>query len=601
VREISVPALVAARPQANLTDLIVENAEAFGHLVGYRRRGADDLWHAVTWSVFRDEVEAVAKGLVASGVQAGDRVTLMARTRYEWTLIDVAIWFAGAVTVPIYETSSIEQVQWILSDSDARLCVVEAATHQATVTAAQQRGAPAVPVLVIDDGAVASLTAAGRDVPDDEIARRRATLDGSSIATLIYTSGTTGRPKGCELTHANFFELSVNTVQHLAQVVRADNASTLLFLPLAHVFARFIQVLCIAARAELGHSPDVKNLLGDLAGFRPSFILAVPRVFEKIYNSAEASATADGKGKIFASAARTATAYSEALDAGGPSLGLKARHLVFDRLVYSKLRNRMGGQVAYAVSGGAALGTRLGHFFRGAGISVLEGWGLTETTAPATVNTPDDFRIGTVGRPLPGVDVAISDDGELLVRGVNVMTGYYQNDEATAQALNAGWFHTGDIGEIDTDGFVRITGRKKEIIVTAAGKNVAPAVLEDRLRGHPLVSQCIVVGEQRPFIGALVTLDDEMLGTWLAARDRSPLTVKQATTDPDVRAAVQLAVDDANLAVSKAESIRSFVLLDIDFTEAGGHLTPKLSIKRAVVTAEFADAIEGIYSGGGGQ
>ncbi len=600
MREISVPALVAARPEANLTDLVVENAEAFGPLVGYRRRGADGLWHAVTWADFRTQVEAVAKGLVAHGVQPGDRVALMARTRYEWTLVDVAIWFAGAITVPIYETSSVEQVQWILSDSDARLCVVEGAPHRSTVAAAQDRGAPQVPILVMDDDAVATLTAAGSEVSDDEITRRRATLNGASLATLIYTSGTTGRPKGCELTHANFYELAVNTTQHLAQVVRADDASTMLFLPLAHVFARFIQVLCIAARAELGHSPDVKNLLDDLAGFRPSFILAVPRVFEKIYNSAEASATADGKGKIFTSAAQTATAYSQALDAGGPSMLLKARHLVFDRLVYSRLRGRMGGRVTYAVSGGAALGTRLGHFFRGAGISVLEGWGLTETTAPATVNTPDDFRIGTVGRPVPGVDVAVSDDGELLVRGVNVMAGYYRNEEATAAALNAGWFHTGDIGEIDTDGFVRITGRKKEIIVTAGGKNVAPAVLEDRLRGHPLVSQCIVVGEQRPFIGALVTLDDEMLTTWLGARGRPSLTVTQATTDPEVRAAVQLAVDDANLAVSKAESIRAFALLDTDFTEAGGHLTPKLSIKRAVVTAEFAEAIEGLYSGGSG-
>jgi long-chain acyl-CoA synthetase len=433
-------------------------------------------------------------------------------------------------------------------------------------------------------------------VPDAEIDARRAALCGDTVATLIYTSGTTGRPKGCELTHANFRDLALNAVAYLSQVVCAPGASTLLFLPLAHVFARFIQVLCVAARCRMGHSADVKNLLDDLGAFQPTFVLAVPRVFEKIYNSAEATAQAAGRGRIFTAAADAAIAWSRAQETGGAGLALRARHTLFDRLVYGKLRARLGGQVQYAVSGGAPLGARLGHFFRGIGVVVLEGWGLTETTAPATVNTPDQIKIGTVGRPLPGVAVRTADDGELLVRGVNVMKGYFNNPEATREALEDGWFHTGDLGEIDDDGFVRITGRKKEIIVTAGGKNVAPTVLEDRLRSHVLISQCMVVGDQRPFIAALVTLDTEMLPTWLANHGKPPMDVHAAAQDPDVRAEIQRAVDHANEAVSKAESIRKFLILDTDFTEAGGHLTPKLSLKRAVVLKEFAPQVESIYS-----
>jgi long-chain acyl-CoA synthetase len=378
-------------------------------------------------------------------------------------------------------------------------------------------------------------------------------------------------------------------------IVHAEGASTLLFLPLAHVFARFIQVLCVSARAEMGHTADVKNLLDDLAAFRPTFVLAVPRVFEKVYNSAEAKAEAAGKGKIFHAAADTAIAWSEALDDGGPGLTLRTKHALFDKLVYGKLREALGGRVTAAVSGGAPLGARLGHFFRGIGVTILEGWGLTETTAPATVNCPDQIKIGTVGRPLPGVTVQVADDGELLVKGINVMLGYFNNAEATAAALENGWFHTGDIGEIDEDGFVRITGRKKEIIVTAGGKNVAPAVLEDRLRAHPLVSQCIVVGDHRPFIACLVTLDAEMLPTWLSNNGRPPMDVAAAATDPQVRAEVQRTIDHANLTVSKAESIRRFLILDGDFTEASGHLTPKLNLKRQVVLKDFATQVEQLY------
>jgi len=595
VREISVSALVEARPSANLTDVVAGNAVEAPLDVLFRRQDAAGAWQDVTCALFEREVRALAKGLAAAGVNPGDRVGLMSKTRYEWTLADYAIWFAGAVTVPIYETSSAEQVSWILSDSGAVACFVETPDHASTIAHVRDTLPGLREVWQFDAGAVPTLVTAGAAVDDDEIDHRRSLLDGASVATIIYTSGTTGRPKGCELTHANFFELSRNCEAELGEVLHSPGAATLLFLPLAHVFARLIQTLCVQSRTTLGHSPDVKNLLADLAAFQPTFVLAVPRVFEKIFNSVEARAVEGGRGKVFAAATSAAIGWSKALDAGGPSLALRLRHALFDRLVYTKLRAAMGGRVQYSVSGGAPLGERLGHFYRCTGLVILEGWGLTETTAPATVNTPKNLRIGTVGRPLPGVDVHVADDGELLVRGVNVMRGYINNPQASAEALAGGWFHTGDLGEIDDDGYVRITGRKKEIIVTAGGKNVAPSVLEDRLRAHALISQCIVVGDQRPFIGCLVTLDAEMLPTWLKNSGKPPMDVAAAATDPDVRAEIQRAVDHANQAVSKAESIRSFLILDTDFTEAAGQLTAKLSLKRNVILKEFAEQVEELY------
>jgi long-chain acyl-CoA synthetase len=594
VDEISVPLMVETDPATNLTDLVVKNAVEAPHAVLFSRR-SERGWTDVTSREFLDQVTALAKGLVAAGVEPGARVGLMSKTRYEWTLVDFAVWFVGGVTVPIYETSSAEQVAWILGDSGAVACVTETSAHEATVAEVRDRLPGLREVWTIDAGAVDRLSAATTDVADDEIERRRHELRGDSVATLIYTSGTTGRPKGCELTHANFVALAANADAALSEVTRMPGASTLLFLPLAHVFARFIQVLCLTARVKMGHTADVKNLLDDLAVFRPTFFLSVPRVFEKIYNSSEAKAEAGGRGSIFATAAATAIAYSESLDAGGPSLLLRVRHAILDRLVYSKIRAAMGGRVRYAVSGGAPLGARLGHFFRGAGVTILEGWGLTETTAPATVNAPRALRVGSVGRPLPGVTVRVAPDGELLVQGINVLKGYFNNPAATDEALVDGWFHTGDLGEIDGEGFVRITGRKKEILVTAGGKNVAPSQLEDQLRAHPLVSQCIVVGDQRPYIASLVTLDVEMLPTWLANQGKPVMPVTEAAKDPDVVAEVQRAVDTANLSVSKAEAIRRFRILEVDFTEADGHLTAKLSLKRPVVLKEFAEHVEELY------
>ena len=596
MHEKSMPLVLPTTTEGSLADVPARNAaEHPGAVVFSVRSGGG--WTDVTAATFAADVAALAKGLIAAGIAPGDAVGIMCRTRYEWTVADFALWAAAAVPVPIYETSSADQVQWILADSGAVGVIVETAAHLAAV----EKGRAALPglrhVWVVDQGDIDRLSVDGDDVDDAELGARRTGLDRDSLATVIYTSGTTGRPKGVELTHGNFLTLAENTAEEIAEVVKATGSSTLLFLPLAHVFARFIEVLAVTARVRMGHSSDLKSLLDDFASFQPTFILAVPRVFEKVYNSAEAKAEAGGKGKIFATATAAAVAWSEAQDAGSVPLGLRLRHAVFDRLVYGKLRAAMGGKVAYAVSGGAPLGTRLGHFYRGIGITILEGYGLTETTAPATVNRPSSLRIGTVGQPLPGIDVRIADDGEILLRGINLFRGYRGHATATTEAVRDGWFHSGDIGDLDGDGFLRITGRKKEILVTAGGKNVAPAVLEDRLRAHPLISQCVVVGDGKPYIAALVTLDEEMYPAWAANNGLDGVSFAAARTDERVLAEVQRAVDDANTAVSKAESIRKFAILEGDFTEESGHLTPSLKLKRNVVMRDFGDEVDALYGG----
>jgi long-chain acyl-CoA synthetase len=596
VRELSVPPTATVGPDDALTDMVARNAAEHSGDVGLRIQ-RNGRWEDVTYGEFAAQVAGVAKGLVAGGVQPGDRVGLLAKTRYEWTVLDFAIWTAGAVVVPIYETSSADQIAWILSDSGARALVVETAEHAAAVDSVRDEAPELGSVWVIEDGALDTLTTAGADVPDDELAARRATLTADSLATLIYTSGTTGRPKGCELTHANFLFEIRNGMSLLGNYLD-EQGSILLFIPLAHVLARVLEVGAINTRTVIGHTPDVKDLVGDLGRFQPTFVLAVPRVFEKVYNSAKATADEGGKGKIFDRAAQVAVDWSRAQDTGGPGLLLKAQHALFDKLVYSRLKAALGGRCRAAISGGAPLGDRLGHFFRGIGVTVFEGYGLTETTAAAAVNHDAALRIGTVGRPLPGVDAAIADDGEVLLRGGIVMRGYWKNEQATREAIDAeGWFHTGDIGELDTQGFLKITGRKKEILVTAGGKNVAPAVLEDRLRAHKLISQCIVVGDQRPFIAALITLDAEALPAWLkgAGKDES-MTAEQLRDDPALLAEIESAVADANKAVSHAEAIKKFRVLGDDFTEDNGTLTPSLKLKRAVVMKEFGDEVEALYS-----
>lgn len=595
MREFSVPAMVEVPDSANLTDApFTRAAEEPGTIVARRKHG--DAWSAVTAAEFTAEAAAVAKGLVAAGIEPGDRVCLLSRTRWEWTVLDYAIWAAGAISVPIYETSSAEQIEWIVGDSGAKAVFAETAEHVARVAEARDRLADLAHVWGIDAGGVDEVVRLGAEVGDDVAGERRRSRTAADVATLVYTSGTTGRPKGCEITHGNLVSTARNAVQGAIAEIAVEGSSTLLFLPLAHVFARLIQVATIEAGIVLGHS-DIKNLLPDLASFQPTFLLAVPRVFEKVYNGAEQKAAAEGKGKIFKAAAETAIAYSRAMDAGGPGLALKAKHKVFDVLVYGKLRAAVGGKVRYAVSGGAALGERLGHFFRGVGITILEGYGLTETTAPASVNRPTAIKIGTVGRPIPGVDIRIAGDGEVLVRGVNVLRGYWNNEAATKEALEDGWLHTGDLGSLDDGGFLTITGRKKEILVTAAGKNVAPAPLEDRLRAHPLVSQCLVVGDGRKFISALVTLDEEALGPWKARHGKpAAMTLEELRTDPDLVAEVETAVAEANRSVSHAEAIKKHIILGVDFTEEAGHMTPSLKVKRNVVMKDFAAEIDSLYT-----
>jgi long-chain acyl-CoA synthetase len=594
MNEVTNPAIIPAATAGNLTNLIAERAWFEPDRITMSRPLGEG-WQPLTARQVEEEIRATAKGLVAAGINIGDRVAIMARTRYEWTVLDFAIWYAGGCVVPIYETSSAEQVDWILNDSGSVGLIVETPAHRELVT-------PVLPshtkhVWVMTEDVLATLRSAGQHVSDDEIERRRNALVPASLATLIYTSGTTGRPKGVQLTHANFLSECGNVVEGASDLFLKPGGSTLLFLPVAHVFGRMVEIGAIHAGLHLAHCSDpVGRLQADLASFKPSFVLAVPRIFEKIYNGAEAKADAAGKGKIFRKAAEVAIAYSESKDKRGFNPLLTLKHALFDKLVYSKIRAAMGGSVEAAISGGAPLGKRLGHFYRGAGITILEGYGLTETTAGATLNLTKKLRVGSVGRPIPGTTIKIADDGEVLIKGPIVMRGYWQNDAANQEVFEGEWFRSGDLGRLDDEGYLYITGRKKELIVTAGGKNVAPAVLEDRLRAHPLVSQCMVVGDNQPFIASLVTIDQDMLKGWIAANNKTGATIDTLVNDPDLIAVIQTAVDEANKAVSKAESIRKFVILEKDFTIAGGELTAKLSLKRHVIAEKYASEITALFT-----
>jgi len=597
MKQFTSPPQHESRPDENTTDLLLGRLRSNPSVPIYELVQEDGSYSPVSTADFIEEVKAVAKGLIASGLDSGDVVAILSRTRYEWALADWAVWWAGGTSVPIYETSSPSQIQWIASDAAAKYVLVETTRHREDVESVRGDLPQLAHIGVLDDGIFEELKARGAEVSDEDLEARRTSRSLTDVATIIYTSGTTGRPKGATLTHANFVDTTRSALNLLGEQVLPPGSRLLMFLPMAHVFARLITVLAASWPVTTAFTPDTKNLLPDLAAFKPTFLLAVPRVFEKVYNGAEAKAISGGKGKIFAAAAETAIGYSKALSEGKVPLTLKAKHAVFDKLVYGKLRQAMGGQVQWAVSGGAPLGARLSHFFRGIGVTILEGYGLTETTAPISVNLPWDVRPGTVGPPLPGSTVAIDETGEILVKGVMVFAGYHNNPDATAESLRDGWFRTGDLGALDEHGNLTITGRSKEVIVTAGGKNISPAQLEDQLRSHPLVSQCVVIGDQKPFVAAILTLDPEMLGTWLKNNGLPELSVTEAAKHERVRAELQTVVDRANESVSRAESIRAFEVIDSDFTEENGYLTPSLKLKRNVVVKDLAPVIEKIYSG----
>ncbi|MEU6734226.1 AMP-dependent synthetase/ligase [Streptomyces physcomitrii] len=606
MREFTNPAVATPPPVGGLADAVFDNARDDARHVVFGRKGADGRWRDVTAAQFRDEVQRLAKGLLAQGVRFGDRVAIMSRTRYEWTLFDFALWTVGAQVVPVYPTSSAEQVLWMLHDSGVSAAMVEHEDHAMTIGSVVDRLPQLRRLWQLDADAVGELTAAGEHLDDEVVDRHRRAITPDSIATIIYTSGTTGRPKGCLISHANLMFEADTVIARWDPVFRrrrGDEPATLLFLPLAHVFGRMVEVACVRGRIKIGHQPNLNAtaLLPDLAAFRPTFILAVPYIFEKIFQAGLRKAERSGKDGPFEKAVDVAVRYAEALEAKsfgrgpGPSAALRMQHQLYDKLVYAKVREAMGGRVRYAMSGGSAMDRRLGLFFFGAGVSVLEGYGLTETTAAITANPPERTRFGTVGQAIPGTTVHIAEDGEVWVKGGNIFQGYLNNPKATDETLHEGWLATGDLGSLDEDGYLTITGRKKEILVTSGGKSVSPAQLEERVRDHPLVAQCIVVGNDRPYIAALVTLDSDAVEHWLAMREKPSLSPAELVRDPDLETEVRRAVVAANTLVSQAESIRTFRILAHQFSEEHGLLTPSLKLKRKAIEGVYAAEVEALY------
>ncbi|MFD7530496.1 MULTISPECIES: AMP-dependent synthetase/ligase [unclassified Streptomyces] len=598
--------MAAAPLVGGLADVVFDHAEEDPDRVALGRKDASGQWRDVTAAEFRDEVLALAKGLIAHGVRFGDRVALMSRTRYEWTLFDLALWAVGARSVPVYPTSSAEQVLWMLHDAEVSAVMVEHEDHAMTIASVIDRLPGLKRLWQLDAGAVSELVEAGADVEDEVVHRHRRAVTPESVATVIYTSGTTGRPKGCVLTHANFMFETDTMVARWRSVFHSkpgDEAATLLFLPLAHVFGRMVEIAAIRGRVKLGHQPELsaRALMPDLVSFRPTFILAVPYIFEKVFDAARRKAEAEGRIGPFDKAVDIAVKYAEALEARafgtgpGPSAGLRMQHQFFDKVVYKKVRDAMGGRIRHAMSGGSGMERRLGLFFGGAGVTVYEGYGLTESTAAATANPPERTRYGTVGLPIPGTTVHIAEDGEVWVHGGNVFGGYLGDPRATDAVLREGWLATGDLGSLDEDGYLTITGRKKEILVTSGGKSVSPTGLEERVRAHPLVAQCIVVGNDRPYIAALVTVDQESVDHWLAMQGRAPLKPEELVRDPDLEMEVRRAVVAANTAVSQAESIRTFRILAHPFSEEHGLLTPSLKLKRRAIETAYAAEVDALY------
>src|SRR5690625_2586575 len=604
LRELILPPLVEAPHNSNATDLVENHFIQEPNLALFARQLSPGEWTDVTVREFRQDVQQLARALASIGIEPGQSVAIMSPTRYEWTLLDLAIMYAGAITVPIYETSSPSQVAWILEDANVQAAIVEKPSHKRAVqTAIQREGLEELKGLWVMEEGLDDLRSLADNGPDvDEMERRRSQANIDDVATIVYTSGTTGKPKGCMITHGNLVNLSLNILHSEMREGLTRDSKTILFMPRAHIFARFISFQTLASRSKVAHTPNVKDLVPDLKSFHPDFLLAVPRVFEKVYRSALLSAQEGGKGKVFERGAEIAVEYSKAKEAGSIGIGLRLKHWVFDKLLYTKIRAAMGGHVTSAISGGGPLGAYLSHFFRGVGIDIKEGYGLTETTAPVTVNRPGKTRVGTVGLPAPGCGVRIADDGEILASGICVFKGYHNLPDKTAEELVDGWFHTGDIGHLDDDGFLTITGRKKEILVTASGKNVAPAQLEDQIRADGLISQVIVIGDNQNFVAAIVTLDEETAPAWLKQRQLDPnMSMTEMARHPAVVEHVQELINRANESVSRAESIREFRVADRDFTIEDGQMTPSMKIRREIIMQDFAHLIDDIYQPAGKQ
>lgn len=593
-KEISKPTLVETTNEENIFSILEGRAERTPDDSVVEYKNAAGNWDSFTAEQFVAEVTALAKGLLARGVKKGDSVAILSHTRWEWTALDMAILSIGALTVPIYETNSAAQVKTIFNDAKVSMVFAEDDTQREKIDAIRDQAAYLKDVYVIELGALDTLKEFGKAVTNDEFVKAKSSVKGSDLATIVYTSGSTGAPKGIELTHSNFVSIVYNGAKSMPDIAYKPNRRLLLFLPLAHVFARYMQFFCFASNCTLGLSSNLATILADFQDFKPTFLLAVPRIFEKVYNAASQKAGKGFTGSIFKRATITARKWShdQQSDKHIP-LGTSIAHGIYSKLVYKEILSALGGNVEFAVSGGAPLDAKIAHFFNGVGLPLLEGYGMTETTAPASVNPTKGYKIGTVGIPLAGMSFGVGDDGEILIKGPSVCHGYHNHPEITEEQITDGWLHTGDLGDIDDDGFITITGRKKDLIITAGGKNVSPGVLEASVMSSPVVSQCLVIGDRRPFIAALITLDLEDTNSWLKAQGGTPVaTLDEARTNPIVRTEVERAVDAANALVSRAESIRKFEILNDDFTQENDMMTPSLKAKRAVITKAYAKLID---------
>ena len=594
IKEYTRPLEQGIDSDKNIFSVLEERVERTpdDNLVEYKNVQGE--WVAFTATEFKNKVVALAKGLIARGVMPGDSVSIIAHTCWQWTALDVAIMSIGALTVPVYETNSPAQVKMIFNDANVKMAFAEDDFQRDKIESVRDQCPDLGDVYVIGLGAIDTIIEYGRAVSDAEFLEREQAVKGSNLATIVYTSGSTGTPKGVELTHANFVFITYSGVNSMPDIAMKPNRRLLLFLPLAHVFARYMQFFCFAGNVSLGLSGNLKTILADFKAFKPTFILAVPRIFEKIYNAASQKAGAGFKGRVFADATQTAYDWSHAQQSGGSiPLALNAKHALYNKLVYSSIMEVFGGHVEYAVSGGAPLDSSIAHFFNGVGLPLLEGYGMTETCAPSSVNPTEGYKIGTIGLPLQGVTMGVDEEGELCIKSPAVCAGYHNNPDVTKQQIVDGWLHTGDLGSIDDDGFVSIVGRKKDLIITAGGKNVSPCEMEASIMTSPVVSQCVMIGDRKPFIAAIISLDLAETNLWLESKGAEQVAdLDEASKNPIVRAEVERAVNKANELASRAESIRKFEIVPDEFTEENGLVTPSMKARRQAVVEHYRTLID---------